>query len=248
MAVIGLVLLVSTGACLPGLALVIASNSPFDHAFAVQHGADVTAVIYPSRTNPAQLAATARLPQVSAVAGPFVETTITTELAPAPQTPGGEPLGPLTLAGRSSPGGPVDDVTLQSGHWADQPGQMVLSSTGLAPGVTDGTRLIATGLPGMPMLTIVGIATSVTGSANGWVVPGEITVLQAPGSPVSEEMLYRFRDAATAAAVSADVAAVTAALPAGAVRAAQSYLSARHRKRRTPRRSRRSWSPSVCWA
>jgi len=227
MAVIGLVLLVSTGACLPGLALVIASNSPFDHAFAAQHGADVTAVIDPSRTNPAQLAATARLPQVSAAAGPFAETTVTTELAPAPQTPGGEPLGPLTLAGRSSPGGPVDDVTLQSGHWAQQPGQIVLSSTGLAPGVTDGTRLIATGLPGKPMLTIVGIATSVTGSANGWVVPGEISVLQAPGSPGSEEMLYRFRDAANAAAASADVAAVTAALPAGAVRAAQSYLSAK---------------------
>jgi putative ABC transport system permease protein len=228
MALIGLVLLVSTGACVPGLALVIASSSPFDQAFAAQRGADVTAVIDPARATPAELAATTRLPQLSAVAGPFAETTISAELAQGPvNSPGGQNLGPLALAGRPSPGGPVDDVTLQSGHWAQQPGQVVLSSAGLAPGVTDGTRLMVTGLPGHAVLTVVGIATSVTGSASGWVVPGEIAALRAPGAPASEQMLYRFRDAGTDAAVSADIAAVTAALPAGAVRATQSYLSAR---------------------
>jgi putative ABC transport system permease protein len=228
MAVIGLVLLVSTGACVPGLALVMVSSSPFDHAFAAQRGAHVTAVIDPSRVTPAELAATARLPQVSAAVGPFAETTISAELTPAPlNSPGGQSLGPLTLAGRSSPGGPVDDVTLQSGHWARQPGQVVLSGTGLAPGVADGTRLIVTGLPGQPVLTVVGIATSVTGSASGWVVPGQIAALRAPGAPASEQMLYRFRDAGTDAVVSADIAAVAAALPAGAVTATQSYLSAR---------------------
>jgi putative ABC transport system permease protein len=228
MALIGLVLLVSTGACVPGLALVIASSSPFDQAFAAQRGAHVTTVIDPARATPAELAATARLPQVSAIAGPFAETTISAELAPGPvNSPGGQNLGPLTLAGRSSPGGLVDDVTLQSGHWAQQPGQVVLSSAGLAPGVTDGTRLMVTGLPGQAVLTVVGIATSVTGSASGWVVPGEIAALRAPGAAASEQMVYRFRDAGTGAAVSADIAAVTAALPPGAVRATQSYLSAR---------------------
>ena len=34
----------------------------------------------------------------------------------------------MTLVGRASPGGPVDDVILQSGHWARRPGQVVLSS------------------------------------------------------------------------------------------------------------------------
>ena len=84
-AVIGLVLLVSSVACVPGLALIVVSNSPFDHAFAAQRGAHVAAVIDPSRATPAELAATARLPQVSAVAGPFPEAIVTLKVA----SPGG---------------------------------------------------------------------------------------------------------------------------------------------------------------
>jgi hypothetical protein len=43
--VIGLVLLVSTGACVLALALVADSSAPFDRAFAAQHGADVVASV-----------------------------------------------------------------------------------------------------------------------------------------------------------------------------------------------------------
>ncbi len=39
---------------------------------------------------------------------------------------GGQPFGQLMLAGRPSPGGPVDDLVLNAGHWADGPGQVVL--------------------------------------------------------------------------------------------------------------------------
>ena len=226
MAVIGLVLLASTVACLPGLALIAASDSPFSHAFAAQRGAHVAAVIDPSRATPAELAATARLPQVSAVAGPFPEAIVTLEAVP-PGASAGQALGSLTVVGRSSPGGPVDDVTLESGRWPQQPGQIVLSGTKLPQFVTNGLRLTALGVPGKPMLTVVGIATSVTGSASGWVAPGEIAGLHVPGTPASEQMLYRFRDAGTDAAVNADVTAVTAALPSGAVTGTRSYLSAR---------------------
>jgi putative ABC transport system permease protein len=225
MAVIGLVLLASTVACVPGLALIVAANSPFDHAFAAQRGADVAAVIDPSRATSAELAATARLPQVSAVAGPFPEAIVTLEVASPAGSPAGQTLGSLTVVGRSSPGGPVDDVTLESGHWPQQPGQIVLSSARLPQFAANGLRLTVPGVPGKPMLTVVGIATSVTGSASGWVAPGEVAGLQLPGAPASEQMLYRFRGAGTGAAVSADVAAVTAALPAGAVTGTQSYLS-----------------------
>jgi putative ABC transport system permease protein len=67
----------------------------------------------------------------------------------------------------------------------------------------------------------------VDSSAGGWVLPGQIAGLRAPGTPLAAQMQYRFRDAATAAAVRADVAAVTAALPAGAVTGSQSYLAVR---------------------
>ena len=73
---IGLVLLVSTGASVLALALVVDSSAPFDHAFAAQHGATSIATVDPARATPAQLAATRRLPGVTAAAGPFAEATV----------------------------------------------------------------------------------------------------------------------------------------------------------------------------
>ncbi|MGH2886844.1 MAG: ABC transporter permease, partial [Solirubrobacteraceae bacterium] len=64
--VIALVLVVSTASSVLGLALVADSHATFDHAFSAQHGAHVVATVDASRTAPAQLAATARLPQVAA--------------------------------------------------------------------------------------------------------------------------------------------------------------------------------------
>ena len=139
----------------------------------------------------------------------------------------------MTLAGRAGPGGRVDDLTLQSGHWADGPGQLVLavnSSSDQRILLPLGAKITVTSAPGHPVLTVVGEATSVTDSADGWVTPGEIARLRTPGTPGSVQMLYRFRSAATAAAVRADAAAVSAALPSGAVTAIQSYLTVREQE------------------
>jgi putative ABC transport system permease protein len=57
------------------------------------------------------------------------------------------------------------------------------------------------------------------------VIPAEIARLCPPGTPGTAQMLYRFDGAATAAAIGADVAAVSAALPAGAVTGTRSYLT-----------------------
>jgi len=108
------------------------------HAFAAQHGADVTATV--TGASPAQLSATTRPPGVTASAGPFPEATLSVH------TPASHPLHPCLFpaampratptastssspsSGRASPGGPVDDLTLTAGHWAQGPGQIVLSS------------------------------------------------------------------------------------------------------------------------
>jgi putative ABC transport system permease protein len=240
-AVIIVVLLVSTSASVLGLALAVDSNAPFDHAFAAQRGADATATVDSAAASPAELAATRRLPQVTAAAGPFPEAMATLQLGgqsgctPTPGSPcyGAQTQPAMTLVGRASPGGPVDDVILRSGHWAQRPGQVVLSSAevypngNLPPGTGLGTQLTVTGVAGTPALTVVGIATSVTGSAGGWVVPGQIAALRPAKAPARAQMLYRFRSAGSAASVRADVAAVTATLPRGAVPAVQSYLTVR---------------------
>ena len=220
--VIGMVLLVSTASATLGLALLAASNGPFDHAFAAQRGADLTVTVNAARVTGAQLAATRHAPGVTAMAGPFTEATAATQF-------GGQPFGQLTLAGRSAPGGPVDDLVLTEGHWPDAPGQVVLNSSagpGQSVGSQLGTTLQVTGVPGEPSLTVVGFANSITNTADGWVTPGEMAALRPPGTPSAEQMLYRFADAGGYPQVRADVAAVSRALPAGAVTGAGSWLSA----------------------
>jgi putative ABC transport system permease protein len=222
--VIGLVLLISTAASTLALGLLVDSNAPFDHAFAAQHGSEVTAT---SKASPAQLAATTRLAGVTAAAGPFPETTVTATMrVPSPGQSGPSlPTQQMTVVGRASPGGPVDDLTLISGHWATQPGQVVLQSDGEGMGIGIGTQITVTGVPGSPRLTVVGLATSITRTAQAWVAPAEIAALRAPGPPDLAQMLYRFSSAGTTAEVNADIAALRAALPHGALIAARSWLT-----------------------
>ncbi len=212
--VIAAVLLVSTASAVLGLALVVDSNAPFDRAFASQRGAHIVASIDPSRVTPSALAATRGLAPVTAAAGPFAVAEISgTDFSngyPAPV-----PLPPLSVAGRSSPDGSVDDVALQSGHWAQRPGQIVVDANGQGGFASLGDSITVTSAPGHPRLTVVGIATSASNSAGAWVAPAEIAALREPGQPPRAQMLYRFRDAGTAAAIAADEAAVTGALPAG---------------------------------
>ena len=227
--VIVAVLFIATASATLGLALLNANNSPFTSAFAAQHGADATVTANPGRASTAQLAATAHVAGVTAMAGPFDETTIPLEFQ-------GQPWGQTTLVGRSDPGGPVDDVVLNAGHWADGPGQVVLAGS-QAPGGGGqengggpvlGNTITATSLPGKPVLTIVGFANSVTDSTagGGWVTPGELSSLLTPGSQPTAQLLYRFTSSATNAQLKTDMAAVTKALPAGTVIDWGSWLTA----------------------
>jgi len=228
--VIGLVVLVSTAASTLALGLLVDSNAPFDHAFATQHGAHVSATVNAAQASSARLAATTRLPGVTAASGPFPETTVTAQVTfTASAGPGnvGVFSGPLALVGRAAPGGPVDDLTLTAGRWARQAGEVVWSGTGHGPPVSVGARVTVSGVPGSPRLTVVGVATSVTGTAEAWVTPAELAALRTPGSPDVAQMLYRFSGAGTNAAVSADIARLRAALPAGSLLGAQSYLTAK---------------------
>src|SRR6185437_16139849 len=91
--VIAAVLFIATASATLGLALLNASNAPFAKAFAAQHGADVTVTANPGRATHAQLAATARVAGVTAMAGPFAATSIPLEFQ-------GQPWGQNTIARR----------------------------------------------------------------------------------------------------------------------------------------------------
>jgi putative ABC transport system permease protein len=213
------VLLIATASATLGFALLAATNAPFQRAFDTQHGADLTVTVNPAHTTGADMAATRSLGGVTAAAGPFAQAAIQTEFA-------GQPNGQLTLVGRPSPGGPVDDLVMNAGHWPDGPGQVVLNGSAAPDGPQLGSILSVTGVPRAPSLRVVGFATSITATADGWVIPDEIAALRPPGAPASEQMLYSFAKAGSYAQLRADAAEISRALPPGAMAGASSWLAA----------------------
>src|SRR5262249_20335094 len=98
--IIGLVALVSTAAATLAVGMLVDAHSPFDHAFASQHGAHVTATVDTSVATPTQLAATTHLSGVSATAGPFASVSVTANVT-GPGGSGSHPY-PLQIVGRPS--------------------------------------------------------------------------------------------------------------------------------------------------
>ncbi|MEV4225347.1 FtsX-like permease family protein [Nonomuraea sp. NPDC049725] len=216
----GLVVLCGTTTIMLTLGLLDAATSPFDRAFAGQRGAHVVASFDAAKVSKEALAATAGRPGVEAAAGPFDQVVVdfprTTDIP--------EAEGPLKLVGRADPGGPVDRVHPLHGRWATAPGEIVLNLRDadglLRPGML-GARLRA---PGLPPLTVVGVASGMSQSADAWVTPAQAAALR----PTGVQMLYRFTgDTSTEQAVRAGLDAATAGLPAGALTVAQSHLSLR---------------------
>ena len=227
--VIGLVVMIAVTASVLGGAMLVASNGPFDRAFAQQHGPHLTAQFDPAKATAAQLTASAKATGVTAAAGPFrtvsVAPTVTPE--PPPGMPAAPPIqvDPMTVVGRADPGGSVDRLTLVSGAWVTGPGQIVMAVNDERMGVPLGRKLRFPNLPGAPTLTVVGTARSVSATADGWVAPAQIAALTPPGKAAAYQMLYRFADASTGTQMTANRAAVSAGLPAGAVTGTTSWLA-----------------------
>jgi putative ABC transport system permease protein len=208
-AVIGLATTMAVTSAVLGGALLVASQAPFDDAFAAQHGAHLTVRFDGTKAAAAQVATA---PGVTAAAGPFPIASLTPEF-------NGHPLSPMTVAGRSGPGGAVDDVTLTQGRWAAGPGEIVLSAEGDLPEAPDATLRFPE-LPGAPALTVVGLARSISRTADAWVSPSMLPT-------ANFQMLYRFSAAATAEQVDAGRAAVAAKVAPDAVSGTQSWLTVR---------------------
>jgi ABC-type lipoprotein export system ATPase subunit len=198
------------------------ANAPFDQGFAAQQGAHLAATVDSAHVTAGVLD---RVPGVTAVAGPFPEATATGQTS-FPGIPGAYRSPALTLAGRASPGGPLDDIRLDSGRWVRRAGEIVVSRDMEGPTLQPGQQItMSNGVH----LTVVGIAKSITGTADGWVEPAAIPALRTPGSPTVSQMLYRFANARTNADITDDISSLRKALPPGALLGTQSYLSVKLR-------------------
>jgi putative ABC transport system permease protein len=129
------------------------------------------------------------------------------------------------VTGRASLGGPLDHLTLLQGHWLSGPGQIVLANYTNVQ-VPLGGKLTVLNAPGKPQLTVVGFAGSIAQFGDAWVTPGEAVAVRPNGAPATVQMLYTFTKASTSLDIGADVAALRAALPAGAITSYDSWLAA----------------------
>ncbi|MFJ8713860.1 ABC transporter permease [Streptomyces violaceus] len=217
--VIGLATMMAVAASVLGGTLLVVSGAPFDDAFAKQHGAHLSVQFDAGKVSARQLSKSKDSEGVSSAAGPFRTATVT------PRSDGAVPGWPMTVVGRGDPGRDVDEVALLDGRWATRSGEIVLSAnSSLIP--TMGMKIAFPGLSGGPTLTVVGVARSVTQTADAWVVPSQMPALTAPGSG-GHQMLYRFTHAGTAAQITAGGKAVTASLPPGTAVGEQSWLTVR---------------------
>jgi putative ABC transport system permease protein len=203
--------------------LLVASQASFDQSFDGQRGAHVTARFDGSKATTAQIAATAHVSGVTAGAGPYPVLSLQPHVgANHSGMPVGDKLPPMTIVGRVTTGGSVDNLKITAGRWASRTGEVVLTSTNAPFGVGD--KMIFPDLPSRPTLTVVGLAKSAANSSEAWVSPAQLPALTAPGTTPSYQMLYRFSSAATDAEVTADRAAISAAVPPGSMTEAASYL------------------------
>ncbi|MGW1061359.1 FtsX-like permease family protein [Micromonospora rubida] len=218
--VIGLATMIAVTASVLGGSLVVASSGPFDRAFAQQHGAHLTAQFDAGKTTTARLSASARATGVTAAAGPFPIASATPR-----DTSVDWELPPMTVVGRATPSGGVDDVLLSQGQWVTGAGQIVLSADYPVGPSPLGTVLRFAELPGSPTLEVVGVARSVSRTADAWVSPSDVATLTAPGAPAGYQMLYRFAAASTAAQLDGGRVAVAAVAGPGALAGTQSWLT-----------------------
>jgi putative ABC transport system permease protein len=228
--VLFVVLAVAAACATLGLSLLANANEAFTSSFATHHGADVAVTVDTSRVTGAQLGATRHVAGVTQIAGPYPQVTITFQASAPPGARGG-PGGPATrivesqttVVGRASQAGPLDDLAVQQGHWLSGPGQLFMANYFGGAGPV-GSKLTVVSAPGRPKLTIVGYGGSPGRLGQAWVTPAEIAALHRPGTPPMAQMLYTFAKAGTARQIAADVGALEAALPAGAVTSYESWL------------------------
>ncbi|MFI6033512.1 ABC transporter permease [Streptomyces sp. NPDC051315] len=217
--VIGLATMMAVAASVLGGSLLVVSGAPFDDAFAEQRGAHLSVQFDARKVSAGQLSKSRDAEGVSSAAGPFRTATLT------PRADGAGPGWPMTVVGRGDPGRDVDEVALLDGRWPTRSGETVLSADSpLMP--TIGLKIVFPDLSGGPTLTVVGVARSVTRTADAWVVPSQMPALTAPGSG-GYQMLYRFTDADSAARITAGGRAVKRSLPPGTAVGEQSWLTVR---------------------
>jgi FtsX-like permease family len=227
-AVVFVVLGTAATAAVIGLTLAATPALAIQAVSARYHIADLAVTIDTAKATSAQIAGTRTLPGVTGADG-YPATTVGITIPASPGYEGGVPVsGPVTVVGRASRSGPLDDLIQKTGRWPARPGEIAMNDLSLTRGsVGLVTTATVTSVPGKPKLTIVGFASLPVqdNTQDTWALPSQVTALEKAGAPRQELMLYTFSQASTAAQVSADLGELRKALPAGAITGYATALS-----------------------
>ncbi|HEX3721452.1 MAG TPA: FtsX-like permease family protein [Nitrolancea sp.] len=236
--VIFIVILLSSLAATLALSLLVESDGPYDHAFAAANGAHLSLLFDSDRVSPAALASTTSVPGVLATAGPFPVTSSTASIpvgstgSSSKDASSNAPamLGfSMQLAGRTDWNTSVDRLTIESGHWLQSAGDIVLSRE-MADRlrVNAGETLQVNGASGAVSMNVVGIAASISpDSPDAWVLPSQIDALASSPGAIEQEMLYRVSPSATSQDLRTASQAIVGKLPPAAVINSANYLDAK---------------------
>ena len=225
--IIFIIVTLTAGVGTLGIEILSGASAPFDQAFEQQAGAHLQVAFDGRVVTPDQLAATTALPDVTASAGPW----------PGSILPfaNGTVKVLLRVLGRADPGGPVDRLQIVAGRWATQPGEIVLTrSFAEASQLSVGSQLTAISRLDKPRLSVVGEVidideadASLQSLQFAWVAPSQVAGLLGPNDHTDYVMLFRFRQAATAADLQQDTQEIENALPPNAVLDTLTYLAVR---------------------
>ncbi|HEX7103613.1 MAG TPA: FtsX-like permease family protein [Nitrolancea sp.] len=242
--VIFVVILLSSLAATLALNLLVESDAPYDRAFAAVNGAHLSLLFAGDKVSTAALTSTSSAAGVVATAGPWPVTMSTasipvgsTEVLPKGASQNGQTLlgFPIQLAGRTDWNSSVDRLTIESGHWLQSAGDIVLSRD-MADQlrVSVGDTLQIDGASGSVPMKIVGIAASISPASPGaWVLPSQIGALASSLGAIDQEMLYRVSPSATDQDLRSASQAIVANLPPDAVVNSANYLDAKRTADRT---------------
>ncbi|HSS61095.1 MAG TPA: hypothetical protein VLK30_06545 [Candidatus Limnocylindrales bacterium] len=162
-AIVGLVVFLSCLTATLALTLLVETDAPFDRAFAASQGAHLYVTFDAGQVTEAQVRATQSLPPVSSAGGPW-------RMMPATITIAGGRTRAIPVSGRADPGGSVARLTLDSGRWVRNTGEVVLSrSLADETQLRVGDTLSAASDSPLPSLWVVGIAVALGNDAAAWV-------------------------------------------------------------------------------
>jgi putative ABC transport system permease protein len=221
--IIIIIMLLSVGVGSTAITILTESNAPFDQAFEQNHGAHLIITYTGQQTTIDQIQQTSHVSHVIATGGPWQTANIPFKCNTSKIT--------LSIIGRDTPGGTVNQLVLMAGRWATAPGEIVLTrSFARYYNLAIGQTIQGLSRTDQPALRIVGEVFDINESdaslsitQYAWVIPAQISALLPDSLSANFMMAYRL-DNGSSATIDTVNHQINATISPDAIKSFVSYL------------------------